>query len=406
MIQAIYMKQILQEISELALFLNDFDFNDDVFQSRWLGNAPATQEEISLAENRLGISLPPDYVEFLKIANGFHASSTDHPGFVPVAEIVYLKNLDRDMIKHWPLEDVAQTIAKSIKIGGLYEDKFFILIPPDHEDDQWRYWSFTWAEGETPYTDLTHYFTDKLEYLRKLAPESDPIDPKPFIDYSLRDFVFALDWENVFNTAAGLFLQNKTPHYLVDVNDLLKLLFISAGKLNKYDALAELIYTARTTNEQYKAIDYEMIPLLPLEEAARNKTDFFQDTSFKVYENPDTLETLEARIEWKYPYLLEEKNKKEKISWLLKYLFMPGDAPDYNYIKVYEGHQQLLYATYHMNAAIIYTIRGERENAKLALSTYFEKAFIRRPLAPFLHPVLEEVMDKDFINNMLLKHKP
>jgi hypothetical protein len=400
------MKQILQEISELAFFLNDFDFNEDQFQSGWLGNAPATNEEISNAEDRLGINLPQDYVEFLKIANGFHAASTNHPVFAPVAEIDYLKKLDGDMVKYWPLEDVARNLAKSIKVGGLYEDKIFILIPPDHEKDQWRYWSFTWADGETPYTNLTHYFTDKLEYLKKMAPESDLIIPKPIIDYSLRDFVFAYDWDNVFITAAGLFLQNKTPHYLVDVNDLVRLLFISAGKLNKYDALAELIYTARTTNEQYKAVDYEMIPLTSLEEAARNKTDFFQDTSFTVYENPDTLEALEARIEWRYPHLLEEKNKKEKISWLLKYLFMPGDAPDYNYIKVYEGHQQILHATYHLNAAIIYAIRGERENAKLALCTYFEKAFLRRPLAPFLHPELLEVMDKEFSMDMLRKFKP
>ena len=66
------MKQILQEISEHVLLLNEYDFTEEQVQSKWLGNPPATDEEINKAQALLQITLPEDYIEFLKISNGFH----------------------------------------------------------------------------------------------------------------------------------------------------------------------------------------------------------------------------------------------------------------------------------------------------------------------------------------------
>ena len=42
-------------------------FSSEQIKNNWIGNLPATQKEIEETESRLGIKLPADYKEFLKI---------------------------------------------------------------------------------------------------------------------------------------------------------------------------------------------------------------------------------------------------------------------------------------------------------------------------------------------------
>ena len=397
------MKQILQEISELALLLKDIDFTPEQEQSTWLGNSPATDEEISDAQTRLQITFPPDYIEFLKTTNGFHPSSGSCPTFLPVYQIDFYRNIEPDDVELWnsqdEIADVGRALAKSILIGGLKEEQSFLLIPPGDGETQWRYWFFAhWIPGEEPYDDLTHYFTQELDILKENAAKSGLTEPKRFIDYSLRDYVFEQDWEKVFTTAADFFLQNKVYHYFANASELLNLLFLSAGKLNRYEELAELIHTAHTTNEQYKIISHVFIPL---EEAAKNKTGYGQSASFTIRENAVTLEQTEEQIRLKYPHLLQDVF--DKVTYQLYLLFEGGNAPAF--IQLYESYQQKLFPQHHLNAAIGYATLNEPAKAKQALITYFEQAFTKRPLAPFLHRVLLEVMDKEFSNDVLLKFK-
>ncbi|OUC13183.1 MAG: hypothetical protein B0A82_18740 [Alkalinema sp. CACIAM 70d] len=47
----------------------------EVIESGWLGYPGASEEQIRYAENRLGISLPPSYREFLKVTNGWRQTT-------------------------------------------------------------------------------------------------------------------------------------------------------------------------------------------------------------------------------------------------------------------------------------------------------------------------------------------
>ena len=47
------------------------DLPPEVVESGWLGFPGATDEQLRLAEARLGIGLPPSYREFLTVSNGW-----------------------------------------------------------------------------------------------------------------------------------------------------------------------------------------------------------------------------------------------------------------------------------------------------------------------------------------------
>lgn len=397
------MKQILQEISEMAVLLNDEEFTAEQKQTKWLGYPPITDEELSQVETKLRINLPQDYIDFLKICNGFAIYSGVHPSFAPASRIDYLKNVDEDLVDIWgtfgELADVASALATSIKIGGFEEEQYFLLIPPGENETKWRYWKFaSWLPGESPFNDLTHYFTDALEFLKKNAAEEGLIASDIVIDYSLRNHLFTLDWERVYDTAAELFLQNKSYYYLTHT-PAYDLLHLAAGKLNRYEELAQLIHTAYTTVEEYKYIQYV---LTPLEEKARNKIDFMDRVSIVEKENAPSLDQLLVQTKKQYPDLFN--NEKAAVTYLLVQLFEGGKAADY--IQLYEKHHEALDAYYHLKAAVVYASYNEANKAKQALNIYFDKAFVKKPLAPFNYPELIRIMDKDYLYKILQKFKP
>jgi hypothetical protein len=396
------MKQILKEISELAILLNDEEFTEDQRQTKWLGFPPATEGQINAAQERLKIDLPTDYIDFLKISNGLAVHSGVHPSFAPLSQIDYLKNIDEDLIDIWgtyeELADVARALAASIKVGGFNEEQYFLLIPPGDDAHQWRYWEFaSWIPGESPFNDLTHYFTEVLEFLRKGAAEEGLIESDLVIDYTLRDQLFALDWENAYATAAHMFLHNKTYYYL-SAAPILDLLHLMAGKLNRYEELAQLVHTGYTTNEEYKITP---LVFIPYEEKARNRVDFMERKSVVDREDMPSLEKLLVKTKKQYPQMFD--NEKDLVTYLLVELFQGGKAADY--IQLYEINQPILTSYYHLRAAVIYALWNKVADAKLALTLYFEQAFNKMPLAPFVYPELIEVMDKDFLNTVLQKFK-
>jgi len=52
------------------------DLPPEVVESGWLGFPPATDEQLTLLEARLGATLPPSYRDFLKISNGCRQTGT------------------------------------------------------------------------------------------------------------------------------------------------------------------------------------------------------------------------------------------------------------------------------------------------------------------------------------------
>lgn len=122
-----------------------------------------------MAEERLSISLPDDYKEFLRVTNGFLSPrDSTEPTFDAIEIVGYLKDLDSQMIEIWSghesLDDISQQLKKSIRIGS--NEQLFLIIPSSEEDRSWKYWKFaSWIPGEDEYEGLNDYFKEVLIFL-------------------------------------------------------------------------------------------------------------------------------------------------------------------------------------------------------------------------------------------------
>lgn len=156
------MKNLLIDISRKAIKYEDFNFTIEQIEKEWLGNIPATESEILDTEVRLGIKLPKDYIEFLKITNGFSAPNDIEPSFEKIEEIDYLKNVDEFTIEAYGLAELEDAIL----VGGKSEEQYFLLLPPKFKNEKWKYWKFAnWHPGEHPFENLAEYFKDVLEFI-------------------------------------------------------------------------------------------------------------------------------------------------------------------------------------------------------------------------------------------------
>ena len=166
------MKKILKKISEIAIKQGEFTFTDEQKGSKWLGNKPASTAEIKELEERLQITLPKDYKDFLTIANGFATPNENiEPSFESTVNVGFLKDIDPEIIEIWinndELLDVAIKLARSIVVGGRNEEQYFLLVPPLLESGEWEYWKFaSWIPGEDPYEGMENYFINALDFLK------------------------------------------------------------------------------------------------------------------------------------------------------------------------------------------------------------------------------------------------
>lgn len=165
------MNSILKQISEKAIELADLEFTQEQTKNKWLGTNPASETEIKLTEKRIGIEFPTDFRKFLSISNGFSAPTYVEPTFEPIDKIDYLKNIDSFIIKAFSIdgiENIGKRLEKSILVGGINEEQYFLLIPPDVKNGKWKYWKFAnWHPGEEEHESLESYFKDVLNFLNE-----------------------------------------------------------------------------------------------------------------------------------------------------------------------------------------------------------------------------------------------
>ncbi|MDF4202470.1 SMI1/KNR4 family protein [Maribacter sp. SA7] len=163
------MDNLLKQISEKAIELADFEFTQEQTKNKWIGSKPASETEIYLTEKRLGIEFPSDFKKFLSISNGFSAPNDIEPTFESIDKIDYFKNIDGFLIEAYSndkIEYIGKQLAKSIVVGGINEEQYFLLIPPDTQSGEWTYWKFAnWFPGEEDHQNLKAYFRGVLDTL-------------------------------------------------------------------------------------------------------------------------------------------------------------------------------------------------------------------------------------------------
>ena len=84
-------RRFLQRWSDNWL-ARDEKFPRQVRERRWLGSQPATDEQISQLEKRLGYRLPPSYRNFLLTTNGWLRTSFCIARIRPVSEVDWLES--------------------------------------------------------------------------------------------------------------------------------------------------------------------------------------------------------------------------------------------------------------------------------------------------------------------------
>ena len=138
----------------------------------------ATENEISAAESRLGLTFPLSYRTFLLLSNGAWAGSNGpdfiasdgqviRSGFLPVNRVARLETEDPDMVRLWAdgaddeKNDHAERqpgqliqvrnfepLRDAIVIGERFEANVDLLIPSDGQE--WAVWKMAW-EGATAF---------------------------------------------------------------------------------------------------------------------------------------------------------------------------------------------------------------------------------------------------------------
>jgi len=90
----------------------------------WLGYPGASEVEITKAEKKLAISLPPSYRAFLKVSNGWRFPSYFILNLLPVAEIAWFREQNRDWIDAYN--------APSAKLPSISDEEY--LVYGDKQD--------------------------------------------------------------------------------------------------------------------------------------------------------------------------------------------------------------------------------------------------------------------------------
>jgi SMI1 / KNR4 family (SUKH-1) len=183
----IFLRQYSRDLLER---LEDRDFEEvssEARNSQWLGYPAATEEEISLTESRLNLSLSPSYRDFLLSTNGWLLFDDLFGGLLPVQQIERHSVRHQDLIDAW-IEGCAEGarqmarqgyedfkisdeeyfiygsgqdsavvrneyLPNTLEIGG-EENKGFILLNPQVTiaNGEWEAWNFaTWYPGAVRY---------------------------------------------------------------------------------------------------------------------------------------------------------------------------------------------------------------------------------------------------------------
>ena len=166
------MKEILIAISIFSFKIGHFEnATKEQVENHWLGFQPARSEEIKKTEKRLNLILPSDYKDFLKISNGFSTPSDIEPTFMQIEDIKFLRDVDKHTIESY---SYLPELQNSILVAGKDEEQYFLLIPPQNENDNWKYWKFAnWYSGEEEFADLNSYFSNVNKYLKKESEKNN-----------------------------------------------------------------------------------------------------------------------------------------------------------------------------------------------------------------------------------------
>jgi hypothetical protein len=126
--------------------------------SRWLGEIGATEEQLSVVEDRLGLSLPPSYRLFLKVSNGWRYLRTGASlnALRPAYRLAWFVEENREWVdthlEFFEPDEPEQQLASTLQISDVADSAVLLLNPRAIDaHGEWEGWFFaTWAAGINP----------------------------------------------------------------------------------------------------------------------------------------------------------------------------------------------------------------------------------------------------------------
>ncbi|MTB53532.1 SMI1/KNR4 family protein [Lewinella sp. W8] len=189
-------EELLVDLSKMIQFgihRNLRVYDESEVENNWLGFPPAPTWAIEKREKDLGIRLPPSYIDFLRVTNGFRQISHFAGRLLPIERIDYLKNIDSDLFDLY-LEEVDRTISpsdqkdysnnqrsvffnvdhllSSIAISERVEGSIILLNPQVKSGEEWEAWIFAnWYPGAHRYKSFKMLVEDQYDATKKLIKE-------------------------------------------------------------------------------------------------------------------------------------------------------------------------------------------------------------------------------------------
>jgi hypothetical protein len=189
-------RDLLAEISRMRLADPEVSarVSGDVVLSGWLGEPGATEEQIRVAEERIGARLPPSYREFLRQANGFREIDPFISRLLQATEIGWFRFTNPDWIEAYQHpeeddvspEDHLRDPLNSVMFRRSYlssclqiseEDDGVVLLNPEvmTPEGEWEAWFFAnWLPGAERYRSFRSYVESALERAYELSAAPSP----------------------------------------------------------------------------------------------------------------------------------------------------------------------------------------------------------------------------------------
>jgi len=154
------------------------DLPPEVVASGWLGFPPATEEQLTRLETRLGATLPPSYRDFLKISNGWRQTGTSIWRMWSTEEIDWFRVRNAEWIEAYvdPIDGLGglsltdeeylvygetqdsvrfrvEYLESALEVSDIGDSAIFLLNPKVvTPDGEWEAWFFgNWLPGANRY---------------------------------------------------------------------------------------------------------------------------------------------------------------------------------------------------------------------------------------------------------------
>ncbi|MEU0807269.1 SMI1/KNR4 family protein [Streptomyces sp. NPDC005970] len=175
----------------------DAELDEAVVRDRWLGFAPASEEEIAAAEARLGCTLPVSLREFLAVTNGWRDAGCFIYRLAGTAELQWLADSDRDYLieiydelTEGEDEEEVEEDADVINEGAVLRRSLLVSLDGDaadifldpgdvNERGEWTaYWLASWSgAGLEPFDSFYELMYDQYKSFHALRkPDGETKD--------------------------------------------------------------------------------------------------------------------------------------------------------------------------------------------------------------------------------------